>query len=165
MMLAAFRIRPEETSRMVHLINMPVRPAHGGLRHRAALAGIAAFSLLASTGAHAQSFPVKPVRIISPFEAGGSNDGVIRPVGPRMGELLGQQVLVENRPGAGGVVGSEVVARANPDGYTLLVGTTSTHAINPALRKLPYWGANALEMAKLFLMAPIRSDAFQPAIR
>ena len=78
---------------------------------RQALAGIAAFSLLAATGAHAQSFPVKPVRIISPFEAGGSNDGVIRPVGPRMGELLGQQVLVENRPGAGGVVGSEVVAR------------------------------------------------------
>ncbi|MEI6320095.1 MAG: tripartite tricarboxylate transporter substrate binding protein [Pseudomonadota bacterium] len=123
---------------MVHPINVPVRAAHWGLRHRAALAGIAAFSLLAATGAHAQSFPVKPVRIISPFEAGGSNDGVIRPVGPRMGELLGQQVLVENRPGAGGVVGSEVVARANPDGYTLLVGTTSTHAINPALRKLPY---------------------------
>jgi tripartite-type tricarboxylate transporter receptor subunit TctC len=88
--------------------------------------------------ASAQAFPNKPVRIISPFESGGSNDGVIRPVAPRMGELLGQLVLVENRPGAGGVVGSEVVARANADGYTLLVGTTSTHAINPSLRKLPY---------------------------
>jgi tripartite-type tricarboxylate transporter receptor subunit TctC len=63
---------------------------------------------------------------------------VIRPIAPRIGELLGQQVLVENRPGAGGVIGTDVVARAAPDGYTLIVGTTSTHAINPNLRKLPY---------------------------
>jgi tripartite-type tricarboxylate transporter receptor subunit TctC len=109
---------------------------------RRAAAGAAC--LLATAGladprpASAQAFPNKPVRIISPFEAGGSNDGVIRPVAPRMAELLGVQVLVENRPGAGGVVGSEVVARSAGDGYTLLVGTTSTHAINPALRKLPY---------------------------
>ncbi len=93
---------------------------------------------LVAVEAPAQTFPQKPVRIISPFEPGGSNDGVIRPISPRIGELLGQPVLVENRPGAGGVIGSDVVARAAPDGYTLLVGTTSTHAINPNLRKLPY---------------------------
>jgi tripartite-type tricarboxylate transporter receptor subunit TctC len=88
--------------------------------------------------AHAQSFPVKPVRLISPFEAGGSNDGVARLVAPKLGELLGQAVLVENRPGAGGVIGTEVGARANPDGYTLTVATTSTFSINPAMRKLSY---------------------------
>jgi tripartite-type tricarboxylate transporter receptor subunit TctC len=94
--------------------------------------------LLGAGAAHAQAFPVKPVRLISPFEAGGSNDGVARLVAPKLGELLGQAVLVENRPGAGGVIGTEVGARANPDGYTLTVATTSTFSINPAMRKLSY---------------------------
>lgn len=117
------------------------RCASGSIPWRAAASATCMFMAVGLADirpAAAQGFPIKPVRVISPFEAGGSNDGVIRPISPRMGELLGQPVIVENRPGAGGVVGSEVVARANPDGYTLLVGTTSTHAINPSLRKLPY---------------------------
>jgi tripartite-type tricarboxylate transporter receptor subunit TctC len=114
----------------------PIHGAKGPAAHL--LLALLASAALPAGNADAQSFPVKPVRVVSPFEAGGSNDGVIRLVAPRMGELLGQQVLVENRPGAGGVVGTDVVARAAPDGYTLVVGTTSTHAINPSLRKLPY---------------------------
>jgi len=101
------------------------------------LALLGSSSLLAGTG-FAQSFPAKPIRAISPFGAGGSNDGVIRLVAPRMGELLGQQVIVENRPGAGGVLGTDFVARSAPDGYTMVVGTTSTFSINPNLRKLAY---------------------------
>ena len=86
----------------------------------------------------AQTYPVKPIRIISPFAAGGTNDVIARTVAPRLTDLLGQQVIVENRPGAGGVIGTELAAKSAPDGYTLTVATTATHAINAALRKLPY---------------------------
>ncbi|MCA0399563.1 MAG: tripartite tricarboxylate transporter substrate binding protein [Proteobacteria bacterium] len=89
-----------------------------------------------STGAcFAQSFPNKPVTIVVPFAAGGSTDIVARIVGQRMGELLGQTVIIENRAGAGGNVGANAVAKAAPDGYTILMGTISTHAINPAVFK------------------------------
>ena len=123
----------------------PIAPAHSpSVRRPPASSRLGAALLVAGAlmpcAAHAQApaFPAKPVRVLSPFEPGGSNDGVIRLVTPRMSELLGQQVIVENRPGAGGVIGTEIVARAAPDGYLSLVGTTSTHAINPNLRKLSY---------------------------
>lgn len=124
---------------MIHPIPVPATVSMRATMHgRAALAVLLAASAMAAGSVHAQAFPVKPVRLISPFEAGGSNDGVARLVAPKLGELLGQSVVVENRPGAGGVIGTEIGARANPDGYTLTVATTSTFSINPVMRKLSY---------------------------
>ncbi|WP_420103814.1 Bug family tripartite tricarboxylate transporter substrate binding protein [Bosea sp. (in: a-proteobacteria)] len=91
---------------------------------------------LAGSGASAQgAFPTRPITLVVPFAAGGSTDIVGRLVGQKMSEILGQNVVIENRAGAGGNVGSTAVARANPDGYTLLLGTISTHALNPAILK------------------------------
>jgi tripartite-type tricarboxylate transporter receptor subunit TctC len=91
-----------------------------------------------SISAQAQSFPTKPIRVIVPSVAGGGTDITARMIAPRMSELLGQQVVVENRAGAAMIIGSEAVARAAPDGHTLLMGI-STLAINPWVhRKLPY---------------------------
>ncbi len=108
-----------------------------GLNRRVFLTGA---SVLSVTGfpalAQAQAaFPTRPVSLIVPFAAGGSTDIVARLVGQTMGELLGQSVIIENRAGAGGNLGSTAVARAAPDGYTILMGTISTHALNPAILK------------------------------
>ena len=94
--------------------------------------------LLASAAATAQSYPTRPVRVIVPSSIGGGTDIVARVVAHKLGETLGQQFVVENRPGASTMIGGEFVARAAPDGYTLLMGI-STLAINPAMfRKVPY---------------------------
>jgi tripartite-type tricarboxylate transporter receptor subunit TctC len=107
-----------------------------------ALASLALAAIAALTALNVQaeeSYPSRPVRIVVPFAAGGPTDIVARIIGARMGELLGQQFVVENRSGAGGNIGGDVVATAEPDGYTLLMATVSTHAINPALyRHIPY---------------------------
>jgi tripartite-type tricarboxylate transporter receptor subunit TctC len=91
-------------------------------------------------GAKAEDkYPSKPVRIIVSFSAGGPTDIVARVMGAKMGDLLGQQFVVENRVGAGGNIGADQVAKSPPDGYTLLMATVSTHAINPGLyRNMPY---------------------------
>jgi len=93
---------------------------------------------LAPLQSSAQPYPARPVRIISPFAPGGSNDVVARAIAPRLTASLGQQFIVENRPGAGGAVGTEQGAKAAPDGYTLTVVTNATLAIVPALRQVPY---------------------------
>lgn len=80
-------------------------------------------------------FPSKPIRMIVPFAVGGPSDIVARILGARMTELLGQQVIIDNRAGAGGKIGSEAVAKSPPDGYTLGLATVSTHSINPSLYK------------------------------
>ena len=80
----------------------------------------------------AQAYPTKPIRLIVAFPAGGSTDIIARLVGQRLGEKLGQQVIVDNRGGAGGTIGTEIAAQATPDGHTLTMGTTSTHVIAPA---------------------------------
>src|SRR3954463_5816519 len=88
---------------------------------------------------HAQAWPAKPLRIIVPFPAGQSTDILARVTADQLGKALGQQVIVENRPGAAGSIGADVAAKAAPDGYTLLMVTISTHGIAPALYpKLPY---------------------------
>jgi len=92
-----------------------------------------------SISAGAQTYPSKPVRLVVPFPAGGNTDIYARPIAQKLGDLLGQQVVVDNRPGAGGSIGGELVAKAPPDGYTLIAGTTSTFGIGPNVyRKLPY---------------------------
>jgi tripartite-type tricarboxylate transporter receptor subunit TctC len=89
--------------------------------------------------ASAQPFPNKPIRLIAPFAAGGALDLIARGVGAKLAESMGQPVVVENRAGASGAIGSEAVARSAPDGYTLLLGATTTHGVNPGLNpKLQY---------------------------
>lgn len=105
------------------------------LDRRSFLAGATALSLAGGAAQAQAAFPSRPVTIIVPFAAGGSTDIVTRLVGQKMSELLGQNVVVENRAGAGGNIGSTAVARAAPDGYTMLMGTISTHALNPAILK------------------------------
>lgn len=86
----------------------------------------------------AQSYPVKSVRLVVPYPPGGGTDIIARIVGQKLSEGLGQQVIVDNRGGAGGTIGTDVVAKSAPDGYTLLMAPTS-HAINPSIyNKLPY---------------------------
>jgi len=99
------------------------------------------FLLIAfSTAVAAQSFPSKPIRLIAPFAPGGALDLIARGVGAKLSESVGQPVVVENRAGASGAIGSELVAKSAPDGYTVLLGATTTHGINPAFnpKSLPY---------------------------
>ncbi len=106
---------------------------------RSVLASLAALWLVASVAVRADDFPSHPVRMIVPFGPGTSTDIVARIFADAMGKSLGQVIVVENKAGAGGNIGSEVVAKAPADGYTILMGTVGTHAINPGLyRKMPY---------------------------
>ncbi|SDC96541.1 Tripartite-type tricarboxylate transporter, receptor component TctC [Variovorax sp. CF079] len=110
-------------------------------RRRSALAlgAIAALVLAAGPAAAQGSWPTKPVRIVVPFAPGGTTDLLARAVAPELSKAFGQQFIVDNRAGAGGNVGAEIVAKAPNDGYTLLMGTVGTHGINRALYpKLPY---------------------------
>ncbi len=92
-------------------------------------AALSVLCLLLPVAAVAQNYPTKPVRLIVAFPPGGSTDIIARLVGQKLGERLGQQVVIDNRGGAGGTIGTEIAARANSDGYTLTMGTTTTHVI------------------------------------
>ncbi len=97
------------------------------------------FSALAASAVQAQNYPSRPIRIIVQFGPGTSTDILARLVGQRLTETFGQQVVVDNRPGAGAIIGTEIGARANPDGYTLTMAVSSAFGINPGLYpKLPY---------------------------
>src|SRR5437899_396325 len=95
----------------------------------------AAVGAIVACAAGAQSFPSKPIRVIIPFVAGGSSDSVGRALGSKFQELLGQPAVVENKPGASGAIAAEFVAKAEPDGHTILVGSIGVFSINAALFK------------------------------
>jgi len=86
----------------------------------------------------ADGYPSKPIRIVCPFPPGGGLDFVSRTLGEKLAERLGQPVVVDNRPGASGSIGAGIVAKAAPDGYTVLLASSSTMAVNPALQRLSY---------------------------
>src|SRR5215208_1264393 len=117
-------------------------PSRFVLRRRATL-GLGALTMLAGwmpgpAGAQSE-YPSRPVTLVVPFPAGGSTDLVARLIASEMTEHLGRQVVVENRGGAGGNIGAAAVARAEPDGHTILMATVATHALNPALyKRMPY---------------------------
>ena len=109
------------------------------MRHLFRTAALAAASMLAAFSAAAQTWPTRPITLVVPFAAGSGSDTGARIVGEYLGAALGQRLVVENRVGAVGAIGAAAVARAQPDGYTLLVGTNSTHGSNPALlATMPY---------------------------
>jgi tripartite-type tricarboxylate transporter receptor subunit TctC len=102
---------------------------------------VLATAILATTaaGAFAADYPNKPIRLVVPFSAAGTTDFLARAIAQKLSTNLGTSVVVDNRPGAGGNIGSDMVAKADPDGYTLLLGTVGTHAINASLyKKMPY---------------------------
>src|SRR5947207_6251875 len=105
------------------------------------LAAVAALAVLgaASAGAFAQgNFPSKPITTVVGFEPGGGTDTTARIIAPALGELLGQQVVVENRAGAGGDIAVDYVAKASPDGYTLVLANVGALAVNPHILKTPH---------------------------
>lgn len=113
------------------------------LNHRPSLALSSAAALMiclaAPLAAMAAEYPTKPVHMVVPFPAGGTTDIFARLMADRLSKALGQQFIIENKAGAGGNIGSEGVARSDPDGYTLVMGTVGTHAINPSLYvRMPY---------------------------
>ncbi len=99
-----------------------------------ALAGVAA----ATPSVHSQTYPNRAIRLVVPFAPGGTADIIGRPLAQRLGELLGQSVVLDNRGGAGGVVGASIAAKSAPDGYTLLLGSSGALTISPSLSKLGY---------------------------
>ena len=106
---------------------------------RVAAACLLTGALALPTVALGQTYPSKPIRLVVPFPPGGSLDVVARAIGAKLSEAWGQQVVIDNRPGAGGNIGADLVAKSAPDGYTILEGALSTHAVNVTLYgKLPY---------------------------
>lgn len=117
-----------------------------------------ALSLLAAyaAGAAAQNYPARTVRLIVPFSPGGGTDFFARVVAAKLTQVLGQQVVVDNRAGAGGLIGTDLVAKAAPDGYTLLMGHTGTLAINPSLyAKVPYDSVRDFTPVSLVAISPL----------
>jgi tripartite-type tricarboxylate transporter receptor subunit TctC len=100
---------------------------------------VGAALLICGAAATAQAYPTKPLRLIVPFPPGGSADILARTIGQKMSEGLGRPVVIDNRPGAGTAIGAEATAKSAPDGYTVMIGTVSSHAINPSLNaKIAY---------------------------
>src|SRR5262249_33842645 len=109
-----------------------------------------------STPSVAQPFPTRAVRLVVPFAPGGSNDTLSRIVGQRLAENVGQPVIVDNRPAAGGVAGTDLVAKAPPDGYTLLVGSIGTMVITGAMHaRLSYDAMRDFEHISLWVTFPL----------
>jgi tripartite-type tricarboxylate transporter receptor subunit TctC len=120
---------------------------------RVVLAAVTAAALPAAALAQ-QPYPDKPIRFVVPYAPGGNTDVIARTLSEKMTPRLGQTVLVENRPGAGTLIGTEFVARAKPDGYTILLATIATHAINPHLQKVSYDAFRDFEPVILIARGP-----------
>lgn len=101
---------------------------------------LAAAFLLAASGAQAQAYPTKPIVLVNPYSAGGPADLVARSLAKELSTELGQQVVIENKAGGGATIGAAYVARAEPDGYTLLFGTAAAHIVTPMIQPTPYDG-------------------------
>jgi tripartite-type tricarboxylate transporter receptor subunit TctC len=145
------------------------RPASCGRAVAAAVLALAALWLAGAPSwaqAPAESYPTKPIRIIVPFAPGGSVEVVARLIGQDLTQAWGQQVIVETRPGGGTMIGTQAAARAEPDGYTLLVAV-SNHATNPALhQKMPYDALEDFEFVSMLARAPVviySNPKFAPA--
>ena len=120
-----------------------------------ALAQTAAPSAASSVASSVASYPSKPIRLVVPFPAGGSLDVVARAIGQKLSEAWGQPVIIDNRPGAGGNIGADLVAKSAPDGYTILEGALSTHAVNVSLySKMPYDPIKDFEPITLVAVTP-----------
>lgn len=115
----------------------------------------AAVSALAATDAAAQSYPAKNVTIVVPYSAGGSTDILARAVGKRLADAWGRNVVIENRAGASGMIGAELVTKATPDGHTLLSTTSSYPATASTRKKLPFDPATAIVPVAMFAKAPM----------
>jgi tripartite-type tricarboxylate transporter receptor subunit TctC len=119
-------------------------------------AGLFTALCVVGDGAHAQTYPTKSIRLIVPFPPGGPADILSRAIGQKLTDSWGQQVVVDNRAGAGGTIGSDLAAKGAPDGYTLLMGFVGTHAINPSLySSLPYDVVKSYEPVSLVATATI----------
>ena len=117
---------------------------------------LAVASLAFASHVHGAEYPAKPITLVVPFAPGGGNDTVARTIAQRISGTLGQQVIVDNRAGAGGVIGAGAAARAAPDGYTLFLGGVGSHAINPSLQKsLPYDPVKDFAPVSLIASAPL----------
>jgi tripartite-type tricarboxylate transporter receptor subunit TctC len=125
--------------------------------HRSiAVLGALSILTLANVGVFAQEWPSRPVTMVVPLAAGGGSDGLARVFAPRLGEILGQQVVVENVGGAGGMIGASRVAKAEPDGYQFVLGTSGTHASNQAIyAKAPYNAATDFTPVTLIFEMPL----------
>ena len=127
-----------------------MKPAHKSF----AVIGLALCA--AAWGAAAQTYPQRAMRLVVPFAPGGSSDMLSRMIGQRLTESLGQVVVVDNRPAAGGTVGSDLVAKSQPDGYTMLLGSISTMTIAPTLyARLPFDPLNDFAHVGLWMTFPL----------
>jgi len=130
----------------------------GSLRIIAFACAVVLAAMLATSGAGAQSYPAKPVHLIVPYPAGGPVDILGRVIGQKLSESLGQPFVVDDKPGASGTLGSDLVAKAPPDGYMLVVGNNATHATNESLYpNLPY--ATLRDFAPITLVARVTNIA------
>jgi len=141
----------------LHAAVMPVMPMQARFRLFALLVRLACAAVVASPAlSWADDFPTRPIRLIVPFPPGGPTDIVARPMAQMLGDALNQTVIVDNRGGAGGSIGADVVAKAAPDGYTLLMGTVGTSAINAALYpNLPHDPVRDFTPIALVASAPV----------
>ena len=132
------------------------------MQRRTILHSALASAAFASGLARAAAWPTKPIRYVVPFAPGGTTDILARLIGPHLAAALGQPVIVDNKAGAGGVIGADSVAKSPPDGYTLLGGTISSQAINPALNpKIPYNAAK--DFAPITLIGSTPNVVIVPA--
>ena len=116
---------------------------------------VAGLMLLLPQAATAQDFPAKPIKLIVPFPAGGPNDIIARIVGQRMSELTKQPIVIDNRGGQGGALGTDAVAKANPDGYTIGIVNAGALAINQSMEKVPYETLRDLAPVTLVVTVPL----------